>query len=164
MRIMRMDVSPVKWIFQHAKLIKEIKQIVEFRGHSGDAAYADNQLLMDANNDEAMLDNPPSLIVSFEMSKNVAVTEKRTCLSPVTHVGNDCLAVKGESFLSNHKEDGLAVHDREVVLFSGVKRPRVTVDDQQPSVQVAYKSLTRDSKRKLEELLQQMLSTAPHQM
>ncbi|XP_043715884.1 zinc finger CCHC domain-containing protein 8-like [Telopea speciosissima] len=36
----------------------------------------------------------------------------------------------------------------------GVKRARLTCDDQQPSVHVMYKSLTRDSKRKLEELLQ----------
>ncbi|KAJ4960679.1 hypothetical protein NE237_020589 [Protea cynaroides] len=39
--------------------------------------------------------------------------------------------------------------------ISGVKRARLTYDDQQPSVHVIYKSLTRDSKRKLEELLQQ---------
>ncbi|KAK2998616.1 hypothetical protein RJ639_024617, partial [Escallonia herrerae] len=36
-----------------------------------------------------------------------------------------------------------------------VKKPRMTVDEQQPSVHVVYNSLTRGSKRKLEELLQQ---------
>ncbi|XP_042500641.1 uncharacterized protein LOC122078633 [Macadamia integrifolia] len=39
--------------------------------------------------------------------------------------------------------------------ISGVKRARLTCDDQQPSVHVIYKSLARDSKRKLEELLLQ---------
>ncbi|KAL5725975.1 hypothetical protein ACHQM5_009051 [Ranunculus cassubicifolius] len=41
------------------------------------------------------------------------------------------------------------------VFESRVKRPRLTYVDQEPSVEVVYKSLTRDSKRKLEELLQQ---------
>ncbi|KAJ8775413.1 hypothetical protein K2173_023178 [Erythroxylum novogranatense] len=38
---------------------------------------------------------------------------------------------------------------------SGVKRQRMTNDEQQPAVHIAYNSLTRASKRKLEELLQQ---------
>ncbi|XP_019093174.1 PREDICTED: uncharacterized protein LOC104750515 isoform X2 [Camelina sativa] len=38
---------------------------------------------------------------------------------------------------------------------SGVKRSRTTFDEQQPSVHVTYKHLTRSSKQKLESLLQQ---------
>ncbi|KDO58920.1 hypothetical protein CISIN_1g007230mg [Citrus sinensis] len=38
---------------------------------------------------------------------------------------------------------------------SGVKRARMTLDEEQPSVHVIYNSLTRASKQKLEELLQQ---------
>ncbi|CAH2079751.1 unnamed protein product [Thlaspi arvense] len=38
---------------------------------------------------------------------------------------------------------------------SGVKRPRTTCDEQQPTVHVTYQHLTRASKQKLESLLQQ---------
>ncbi|KAL7210789.1 hypothetical protein ACSBR2_013793 [Camellia fascicularis] len=39
--------------------------------------------------------------------------------------------------------------------ISGVKKARMIADEQQPSVRVMYNSLTRGSKRKLEQLLQQ---------
>ncbi|XP_058088818.1 uncharacterized protein LOC131235597 isoform X2 [Magnolia sinica] len=41
------------------------------------------------------------------------------------------------------------------IVVNRVKRARMTCDDQQPSVRVIYNSLTRGSKRKLEELMQQ---------
>jgi zinc finger CCHC domain-containing protein 8 len=37
---------------------------------------------------------------------------------------------------------------------AGVKRPRTSYDEQQPTVHVTYKHLTRASKQKLESLLQ----------
>ncbi|CAI9096052.1 OLC1v1032119C1 [Oldenlandia corymbosa var. corymbosa] len=52
------------------------------------------------------------------------------------------------------------ISDREICAssLSGVKRRRVTVDDKldhQPCVNVKFKSLTKESKRKLNELLQE---------
>ncbi|XP_039143131.1 zinc finger CCHC domain-containing protein 8-like isoform X2 [Dioscorea cayenensis subsp. rotundata] len=39
-------------------------------------------------------------------------------------------------------------------VITGAKRARITYDDQQPSVHVVYKSLTRESKKKLMQLMQ----------
>ncbi|XP_027150825.1 uncharacterized protein LOC113751144 isoform X1 [Coffea eugenioides] len=143
--------DPGKVDCQSGKLeVEEVKEIGEILGHSGDTADGDDQLLLATDNDKTMHDNPSSLEVSFELTETVAAT----CLSPVRHAGNGSLALKDESFLNNHNTDGFAVSSHEIVL-SGAKRSRATVDEQQPSVQVTYKSLTRDSKRKLEELLQQ---------
>ncbi|KAI3500588.1 hypothetical protein L1887_36412 [Cichorium endivia] len=50
-----------------------------------------------------------------------------------------------------HKRNGSPVSNCEI---DASKRPRITVDEQQASVHVIYNSLTRESKRKLEELLQ----------
>lgn len=53
-----------------------------------------------------------------------------------------------------HKRNGSPVSNHESYAVSGSKRPRITVDEQHASVHVIYNSLTRESKRKLEELLQ----------
>ncbi|KAI3784980.1 hypothetical protein L1987_44088 [Smallanthus sonchifolius] len=53
-----------------------------------------------------------------------------------------------------HKRNGSPGSNREIDAVSGIKRPRITVDEQQASVHVVYNSITRESKRKLEELLQ----------
>ncbi|KAL4581892.1 hypothetical protein LXL04_006426 [Taraxacum kok-saghyz] len=50
-----------------------------------------------------------------------------------------------------HKRNGSPISNGET---DAIKRPRITVDEQQASVHVIYNSLTRESKRKLEELLQ----------
>ncbi|KAK4416292.1 protein GAMETE EXPRESSED 3 [Sesamum alatum] len=74
----------------------------------------------------------PAVSVGFELTESVAVVEKIS-VSPV-HVKRE-IDTAGS--------------------LSGVKRPRITVDEQQPSVHVTYNSLPRESKQKLEELLQQ---------
>ncbi|KAL3833433.1 hypothetical protein ACJIZ3_008169 [Penstemon smallii] len=72
-----------------------------------------------------------------------------------------CEAIEAESLPTNSelKDEKNAKHrssgDTDTGSLSGVKRPRTTVDVQQPSVHVFYKSLTRESKNQLEELLQQ---------
>ncbi|KAK9277728.1 hypothetical protein L1049_007275 [Liquidambar formosana] len=60
----------------------------------------------------------------------------------------DCLMLFYSSFFWCHD-----FHNLDVPAISGVKRARLTYDDQQPSVRVIYSSLSRKSKRKLEELL-----------
>ncbi|KAL3526683.1 hypothetical protein ACH5RR_011339 [Cinchona calisaya] len=137
--------------FQSGNLeVGEVEEIGEIVGSSFGSADGGNQLLLAADDDKTMNDKPPSLEVGVEVTETVV-------LKPVTRADNGSLAVKDESILRNHREDGFAIRDREIgaSLLSGVKRPRVTVDEQQPSVRVTYESLTRDSKRKLEELLQQ---------
>ncbi|KAI7743621.1 hypothetical protein M8C21_007835, partial [Ambrosia artemisiifolia] len=53
-----------------------------------------------------------------------------------------------------HKRNGSPSGNPEIDAVSGNKRPRITVDEQQASVHIIYNSITRESKRKLEELLQ----------
>ncbi|KAJ0457568.1 putative transcription factor interactor and regulator CCHC(Zn) family [Helianthus annuus] len=54
-----------------------------------------------------------------------------------------------------HKRTGNPASNCETDAVSGTKRPRITVDEKQTSVHIVYNSITRESKRKLEELLQQ---------
>ncbi|KAG8384531.1 hypothetical protein BUALT_Bualt04G0127600 [Buddleja alternifolia] len=100
--------------------------------------------------------NTPSLPVGIEFTESVAVVEKLTSTGNV-HPENESVAVQSESSFTYHKKDGILSSERPkaVSSLSGVKRPRITVDEPQPSVHVVYSSLTRESKQKLEELLQQ---------
>ncbi|KAL0350563.1 UNVERIFIED_CONTAM: hypothetical protein Sradi_4205500 [Sesamum radiatum] len=115
----------------------------------------------------------PVLPIGFELTESVAIVDKVSVSS--VHVENGSLAVKSEISLSNHKSDETTLGKREIdtagcILFQdlfdyiyvihGVHswynwRPRIAVDEQQPSVHVIYNSLPRESKQKLEELLQQ---------
>ncbi|KAL2522893.1 Proline-rich spliceosome-associated (PSP) family protein/zinc knuckle (CCHC-type) family protein [Forsythia ovata] len=98
-----------------------------------------------------------TLPVSFELTEGAAASEKITCISSVAHAENGLLAVEDEISLTNNKRDETLVSNREIDAspMSGVKRPRLSDDEKQASVRVIYNSLSRDSKRKLEELLQQ---------
>ncbi|KAL0332274.1 UNVERIFIED_CONTAM: protein GAMETE EXPRESSED 3 [Sesamum calycinum] len=78
----------------------------------------------------------PVLPIGFELTESVAVVDKVSVSS--VHVENGSLAVKSEISLSNHK------NDETTLALSGVKRPRIAVDEQQPSVHVIYNSLPAD--------------------
>ncbi|XP_009357020.2 uncharacterized protein LOC103947788 [Pyrus x bretschneideri] len=82
----------------------------------------------------------------FIQSETVAVAGESNVLFPKVHE-NGCLPVQDSRTLEVHKKGGTSI--------SGVKRARMTVDEQQASVRVTFDSLTRASKQKLEELLQQ---------
>uniref|UniRef100_A0A2N9E3M7 CCHC-type domain-containing protein n=1 Tax=Fagus sylvatica TaxID=28930 RepID=A0A2N9E3M7_FAGSY len=97
----------------------------------------------DSQPNNKLVDNPSIVQVSVELTGNVTVAEELNNFSSKVHAENSCLAVQDESLVGSHKMDG------------SVKRARMTVDEQQPSVRVMYYSLTRASKQKLEELLQQ---------
>ncbi|CAI9109988.1 OLC1v1009938C1 [Oldenlandia corymbosa var. corymbosa] len=137
-------------------MVEEVKEIGEISGSSGDDLDRETQCLPVADNGDIMIETPPSFEISVETSETVAVTETMASSLPV-QAENVCLTAKTETILSNDRGDDLPPSDREISAssLSGVKRRRVTVDEELPSVKVAYKSLTRDSKRKLEELLQQ---------
>ncbi|CAL0321687.1 unnamed protein product [Lupinus luteus] len=78
--------------------------------------------------------------VGFGVAETVVVSEEVEGVSSVVHDEN-----KGPN-------GSVVVNGRSV---SGAKRARVTVDEHQPSVHFIYNFLTRASKQKLEELLQQ---------
>ncbi|XP_076930849.1 uncharacterized protein LOC143595803 isoform X1 [Bidens hawaiensis] len=84
------------------------------------------------------------LTLSFEVNES-AVIENRVSV----------VAENGSSVQDGVlKRNGSPGGNREIDAVSGLKRPRITVDEQQASVHIIYNSITRESKRKLEELLQ----------
>ncbi|CAH9102173.1 unnamed protein product [Cuscuta epithymum] len=83
------------------------------------------------------------LTEAFEVTRKVASTGSEMCI--------------GDGFVAIGDEGQNPVRRPETVpsVLCGVKRPRATLDEEQPSVHVVYNALTRESKQKLEDLLQQ---------
>ncbi|XP_023550792.1 uncharacterized protein LOC111808824 [Cucurbita pepo subsp. pepo] len=63
------------------------------------------------------------------------------------------VSIENGSAPSHHHGGPRKIHKSDAIL--GVKKPRMAMDEQQPSVHIVYTSLTRDSKQKLDELLKQ---------
>ncbi|KAL6287595.1 hypothetical protein ACE6H2_011985 [Prunus campanulata] len=104
----------------------------------------DAHCLQQANHNNDLFDK--SSLLSVAQSETVTVAQESNIFCSKVH-RNGCLPVQDASPFGTHKTGGTTI--------SGVKRARITVDERQPSVRVTYKSLTRASKHKLEELLQQ---------
>ncbi|KAL3813539.1 hypothetical protein ACJIZ3_014807 [Penstemon smallii] len=120
----------------------------------GDHEIVESPLTTDVEKDAD--NNTPAMAVDVKLAEAVEVLNEVSSFSYV-NTENGSIAVQRESILSNNKKNETLFSGREIdtIQLSGVKRPRLTVDEQQPSVHVIYSSLTRESKRKLEELLQQ---------
>ncbi|GER35723.1 prolinerich spliceosome-associated family protein / zinc knuckle family protein [Striga asiatica] len=118
----------------------------------------DDDVDMSISSDEENSDrNTPVLKkVDVETSGSAEAVVKMTPVSHV-HAQNGSLSVQQEIIFSNQKNDETLVCKEETNSnsVSGAKRPRISVDERQPSVRVIYSSLPRESKLKLEELLQQ---------
>lgn len=96
--------------------------------------------------------------VGVELTETVEITEEVTTLDSVVHAENGFLSLPDGNNSSNQTKDQDHVSTQEiggVKCLSGVKRPRATLDVEQPSVHVVYDSLTRESRNMLEGLLQQ---------
>ncbi|KAK6913468.1 PSP, proline-rich [Dillenia turbinata] len=112
----------------------------------GDSEKEDGQLVVEEDPDKDLINNKfisPDQI----LSETVVFAETMNHISPEAPTENGCLTSQDKSPASNHKKEGNSV--------AGVKRDRRTFEEGQASVHVVFNSLTRDSKRKLEELLQQ---------
>ncbi|TXG57840.1 hypothetical protein EZV62_015669 [Acer yangbiense] len=84
--------------------------------------------------------------LKVELAETVIASDQMNSSNSTVHAQNGFLDV----------QDGSPICNRiDVSSISGVKRPRMTVNVQQPSVQVIYNYITRASRQKLEELLQQ---------
>ncbi|KAF1877527.1 hypothetical protein Lal_00040243 [Lupinus albus] len=83
------------------------------------------------------IENGEDLDVGFEVIQTVVMSEEVKAVSSIVHAEN-----KGPN-------GSLGIDGR------CAKRARVTIDEHQPSVHFIYNSLTRASRQKLEELLQQ---------
>ncbi|KAM3394713.1 putative protein isoform X1 [Capsicum galapagoense] len=93
-----------------------------------------------------------------ELTGTAEITEEVTTINSVLHAENGLLSLQDGNNSSNQKEDQGHVTQEIVGVksgLSGVKRPRATLDVEQPSVHVVYNSLTRESRKMLEGLLQQ---------
>ncbi|CAK9326347.1 unnamed protein product [Citrullus colocynthis] len=66
---------------------------------------------------------------------------------------NSVVPIENGLAASHHHGGPSKIHKSDAI--SGLKRPRMAMDEQQPSVHVVYTSLTRHSKQKLDELLKQ---------
>ncbi|XP_025014350.1 uncharacterized protein LOC8277324 isoform X1 [Ricinus communis] len=104
------------------------------------------QCLVETDVDMDLVDSPV-MQVNIEVAEAVAVSGNLSSFGFRLNAQNSCLDTQNESLIQNHMMKGGHV--------SGVKRARIAYNEQQPSVHVTYNSLTRASKRKLEELLQQ---------
>lgn len=113
--------------------------------NEGDVRNQDSQVIQGININNGSDDNLSITHVSISMTETVTVAEKLDSFS--SRVENTRLTAQDDSLIGNCK-----MGDKPK---SGVKRARTTYDEQKPSVHVIYDSLTRESKRKLEELLQQ---------
>lgn len=134
--------------------IQDVKE-VDFRNPG-------SHLIVEGEVDSSLVDDSSDMQISDEITETVRVEEKLDDFSSVAHsesftveekVDGSSVAIKKRrldvqngSPLQNHMIDGIYV--------SGAKRPRMTFDDQRPSVRIVYNFLTRASKQKLEELLQ----------
>lgn len=115
---------------------REIKQEIEH-----DAEIEEGQLVPESDMNNAVT-NPTISKEKVHFSGTVRVDEE---VSPVRNVAaNGSLVVEEKTVIGCHHIDSIK---------SGVKRSRIV--ENQSSVHVKYDSLPRDSKRKLEELLQQ---------
>ncbi|KAB1211066.1 Zinc finger CCHC domain-containing protein 8 [Morella rubra] len=113
--------------------------------NGSDILYENDNSIREGALNNNLVDLPSLMQRSVELTETVTVAGELNSISSTVHAKNGCLAVRDESPVVSHKMDAV----------SGVKRARMTFDEQKPSVRVMYFSLTRSSRQKLEELLQQ---------
>ncbi|XP_038996776.1 uncharacterized protein LOC120121499 isoform X1 [Hibiscus syriacus] len=143
--------------FEHGEVKAEILELNE-----GGIRNAQNLLSVEAKVDNTLTGNSSDMEISDEETETLRAEKKLDDVSSGAHsiyftveeksgvssvsTKKRCLDVHNGSPIQNHTMDGISI--------SGVKRPRMTFDAQQPSIRIVYNFLTRASKQKLEELLQ----------
>lgn len=125
--------------------------------NAGDVEDNDSQPILTSENGTDLVDGTTILQARVKLTEEIAVKEQISCFSSTVHTEYGYLNVQAGSPLGGIKRDGSSISnlERDGSSISGVKRPRMTFDEQQPSVHVIYDSLSSGSKQKLEELLQQ---------
>lgn len=103
------------------------------------------------------IEMPSVLKGGCQLDESVVVMTEKTCFSHMIHADNGGVNLLEETGTHYHKEDGvlLSCQETSASSLSGFKRSRENDNDQEPSVKVIFKSLARDSRKKLAELLQQ---------
>ncbi|KAI8002546.1 Zinc finger CCHC domain-containing protein 8 [Camellia lanceoleosa] len=146
------DSQPINCELKEDKLNEEISGTPEV-----DVGNGDSQLFMSADIDRDLIGCSSILQASIKLNETISVAEDVKCFSSGIQSENGCVTGQEGSPISNRKRDEspISYHEISDNSISGVKKARMIFDKQQPSVHVKYNSLTRDSKRELEELLQQ---------
>ncbi|XP_044506996.1 uncharacterized protein LOC123226536 [Mangifera indica] len=111
------------------------------------ARTEEGQFIEDRKQDNDFTNDLSIVQVNVELTEAVKFAEKVVESGSTAHVQNSCLNSPNESPICTHVMD--------VKSISGVKRARITFEEDQPSVHISYNYLTRAGKQKLEELLQQ---------
>ncbi|XP_030550576.1 zinc finger CCHC domain-containing protein 8 isoform X2 [Rhodamnia argentea] len=111
--------------------------------------HEEGTFVIDMELDEELVGCSSMAGVNVEVTEtdSIQVVEKNDHLCSGLQTENGCAALEEKYALSSHVMSSNSMSSR--------KRARVTYDEEQPSVHVTYSSLTRASKQKLEELLQQ---------
>ncbi|KAL8471922.1 hypothetical protein ACS0TY_029235 [Phlomoides rotata] len=131
-----------------------IENIDETPGAVSDGVNENMDSLMTTESEKLADSDITALQIDLEMTNSVAEVETMASISFV-HAENGSLPVQSEVRFSSKNETFSSKREADASSLSGVKRPRVTVDEQQPSVHVTYTSLPKESKQKLERLLEQ---------
>ncbi|RYR32767.1 hypothetical protein Ahy_A10g047293 isoform B [Arachis hypogaea] len=153
----------------HEQLNEEMEMDMEMdSGSEGEKSRASNYVsgsledekpscqAEDSAEPAAAMCGAPTLQVGFEVTNTVVISEEVKGANGEN--GSLSSSLKGEgSPTRNCVLDGrcILVSVICVIAILGAKRARIAVDEHQPSVHFVYNSLTRASRQKLEELLQQ---------
>ncbi|RYR32768.1 hypothetical protein Ahy_A10g047293 isoform C [Arachis hypogaea] len=143
----------------HEQLNEEMEMDMEMdSGSEGEKSRASNYVsgsledekpscqAEDSAEPAAAMCGAPTLQVGFEVTNTVVISEEVKGANGEN--GSLSSSLKGEGSPTRN-----CVLDGRSIL--GAKRARIAVDEHQPSVHFVYNSLTRASRQKLEELLQQ---------
>ncbi|MBA0574094.1 hypothetical protein Golob_001329 [Gossypium lobatum] len=136
--------------------------------NEGDIRNPQNNLIVEEKVDNTLAGDSSDMEISDEITEALRVEKKLDEVSSGAHsesfmveekldgssmsTKKRCLDLENGSPIQNHTMDGICI--LLLRCYSVVKRPRMTFDDQQPSIRIVYNFLTRASKQKLEELLQ----------
>ncbi|GLU01649.1 hypothetical protein SLE2022_189490 [Rubroshorea leprosula] len=150
------DSQPINCEAKHEKIVGEK---IELDGNAHSHVIETGQGHSSANGSSIQQ-------LSIERTETIRVKEKLDGFTSEVHSETDTVEEKLDNPNSRMQADDLLIVQSESPIqntmmddtpMPDVKSVRMTNDDHQPSIYVMYSSLTRASKRKLEEVLQQWL-------
>ncbi|KAK9105553.1 hypothetical protein Scep_022397 [Stephania cephalantha] len=112
----------------------------------GDGGTGDGQDELDMEIDENVIHKP------LVLQEDIKIVETVSSVKRINVVNSGDISENSSETMPKRSISGHQADDTPIL---GVKRARVAHVDQEPSVHVKYNSLTRASKKKLEEVLQQ---------
>ncbi|KAM5581016.1 hypothetical protein ABKV19_010297 [Rosa sericea] len=134
---------------------KEDKPNSEDLGRESIAQCEEGECIPEASLANELVDNDSDMEIE-DINNLPALTSSGPKEGDVENVNIDLHSTLYENgHLAVQDTSPFGIHNTDVTPKTGVKRARTTVDEQQASVRVTYNFLTRASKHKLEELLQQ---------